>query len=111
MMGILGLPLPLSIAAYGCPSSRLPHQLRQLGDIGRDPPRASSFVSSLAARSPAELVLEINIRKLLPGAVDHDKSTLLIRRSTRAAGSGLTMKSTLAVFVALGLFAAGVQRL
>jgi hypothetical protein len=35
---------------------------------------ASSLVSSLAADRPAELLLEIDIGELLPGAVDHDKA-------------------------------------
>jgi hypothetical protein len=35
--------------------------------------RASSFVS-FGGRSPAGLILEIDIRQLLPGAVDHDKA-------------------------------------
>jgi len=39
MMGILGLPLALSIAAYGCPLIKASAPTRQLGDIRRDPPR------------------------------------------------------------------------
>jgi len=46
----------------------LPQQLRQLGDIAGDPPRLI-FREQLGGRSPARLILEIDIRKLLPGAV------------------------------------------
>ena len=53
------------------------------------------------------------VEQLGDGAGDRSRLFLRVRAyaTARAAGSGLTMKSTLAVFVALGLFAASVQRL
>jgi len=36
--------------------------------------RASSLVRSFGRYSPPRLLLDINIRQLLPGAVDHDKA-------------------------------------
>jgi hypothetical protein len=36
--------------------------------------RASSFVTNLAADPPAGLILEIDVRELLVGAVDDDKA-------------------------------------
>jgi hypothetical protein len=38
--------------------------------------RASSFGEELGRRSPAGLLLEIDIGQLLPGAVDYDKAGL-----------------------------------
>ena len=49
------------------------HQLRQLGDIRRDPSRLV-FCEQLGRRSPARLILEIDISQLLFGALDHDKA-------------------------------------
>jgi len=50
-----------------------PRQLRQLGDIGRYPPRLI-FGEQLRSRSPARFILVIDIRKLLPAAVLHNKT-------------------------------------
>ena len=51
-------------------NSGTPHQLRQLGDIRRFPPRLV-FAEQLGRQSPPRLILEIDIRKLLAGAVDY----------------------------------------
>src|SRR5262245_37848128 len=40
--------------------------------------RATYFVSSLAADRRPGLILEIDIRQLLPGAVDHDKAGVTV---------------------------------
>jgi hypothetical protein len=45
----------------------------QLSDVRRDP-RASSLVSSLADDRRPWLILEIDIRQLLPSFVLHDKA-------------------------------------
>jgi hypothetical protein len=47
--------------------------LPKLGDSAGDPARLV-FGEQLGRRSPAGLILEIDIRKLLPGAVDYDKA-------------------------------------
>jgi hypothetical protein len=49
--------------------------------------RASSLVSNFG-RSPPWLILEIDIRQLLPGIVHHDKAGFPVHRLTTAAGSG-----------------------
>ncbi len=59
-----------------------PQQLRQLGDIGRDPSRLVTR-QQLGRRAATRLILIIDIGKLLPGAVSHDEvggSTALISR-------------------------------
>jgi len=38
--------------------------------------RASSLLGNFGGRSPARLILVIDIRELLPGAVDHDKAVV-----------------------------------
>ena len=48
--------------------------LRQLGDVRRDPPRLV-FGEQFGRRLPSGLLLEIDIRQLLPGVVDHDKAS------------------------------------
>jgi hypothetical protein len=51
--------------------------------------RASSFVSSLAGRSPAGLLLEINASGLLAAMVDHDKARrLFLNRPGRREAAG-----------------------
>jgi 3-oxoadipate enol-lactonase len=52
---------------------RDPHQLRQLGDIHRDPPRLI-FGEQLRSRPSPRLILEIDIGKLLPVVVADDKA-------------------------------------
>jgi len=46
-------------------------QLRQLGDIRRDPPRLI-FREQLGRRSPARLVLEVDVSELLAVVIAHD---------------------------------------
>ena len=50
-------------------------QFCQLRDVGRNPPRLV-LREQLGRRSSAGLLLEIDIRQLLPGAVDYDKARL-----------------------------------
>jgi hypothetical protein len=48
-------------------------KLRQLSDVRRDPSRLV-FGEQLGRRSPPRLILEIDIRQLLPSFVLHDKA-------------------------------------
>src|SRR5580704_12857950 len=50
-------------------------EVRQFDNVRRNPPRFI-FCEQLGRRSPARLVLEINKRQLLPGAVLHDEARL-----------------------------------
>ena len=76
------------------------HQRRQLG-IRRAPPRLI-LGEQLGRRSPAELILEIDIGERLAAVVANGEARgLLLDRPRRRE----------AVCAALGLFAAGVQRL
>jgi hypothetical protein len=52
---------------------RRAHQPRQLGDVGRDPPRLVAG-EQLGRRSPARLVLEIDAGEFLPAAVLQDEA-------------------------------------
>jgi hypothetical protein len=47
----------------------------EFSNIHRDPPRLV-LREQLRRRSPARLILEIDIRQPLPGAVDHDKARI-----------------------------------
>jgi hypothetical protein len=49
---------------------RMTQQLRQLGDIRRDPPRLI-FREQLGRRSPARLVLEVDVSELLAVVIAH----------------------------------------
>jgi hypothetical protein len=60
----------------------LAHQLRQLRNIHRNPPRLV-FGEQLRRRSAAGLILEIDIGQLLPGAVRHDKAGVQFLDSPR----------------------------
>jgi len=57
------LPPKADVGTGAC--IHLTQQLRQLGDIRRDPPRLI-FGERLGRRSPTGLILEIDIGKLLP---------------------------------------------
>ena len=48
-----------------------PHQLRQLGEIDRHPPRLVAG-QAIGRRAPTGLVLEIEIGERLPGDVAHE---------------------------------------
>jgi hypothetical protein len=50
-----------------------PEQLRQLGDVRRDPPRLIAG-QQLRRRSPAGLILEIDVGERLAGVVLHDEA-------------------------------------
>jgi hypothetical protein len=63
-------------------------QLRQLRDIGRDPPRLV-FREHLGRRSPPRFFLVIDIGKLLAAAVLSRQGRCQCARSTRAAESGV----------------------
>jgi hypothetical protein len=60
---------------------------RELADIGRDAP-GLIFGWQLSRRSPSGLILEIDVRKLLPVVIAHDETSVQIPRQTMAAGSG-----------------------
>ena len=47
-------------------------EFRQLGDIAGNPSRLI-LAEQLGCRAAARLILEIDIRQLLPGAVRHDE--------------------------------------
>ena len=51
----------------------LPDKVRQFSKIHRDPP-CLIFGGQFCRRSPAGLILEIDIGQLLPGAVSHGKA-------------------------------------
>jgi hypothetical protein len=51
------------------------YQLRQLGDIGRDPQRLITR-QQLRRRAPAGLFLVIDLGQLLSGAVCHDEGSI-----------------------------------
>ena len=53
--------------ATGTSASGLLQQLRQLGDIRRDPPRLI-FREQFGRRASAGLILEIDAREFLPGS-------------------------------------------
>jgi hypothetical protein len=66
-------------------------QLRQLGDIRRDPPRLI-FRELIGRRSPARLVLQVDVSELLAVVIAHDiDSRRLIPRLTRAAGAAFAV--------------------
>ena len=50
-----------------------PQQLRQLDDVGSDPPRLVPR-EQLGRRSPAGLLLEIGVRQRVPGVILHDEA-------------------------------------
>ena len=50
----------MTASGVACRALPLPHQLRQLGKVHRDPPRLVAG-EQLGRRSPAELFLEIDI--------------------------------------------------
>ncbi len=64
-----------------------PQQLRQLGEVRRDPPRLVAR-EQLSRRSSARLVLEIDVGERLPASVAHDEAIRGFLRLTRAAGTG-----------------------
>jgi hypothetical protein len=64
--------LPPKADIRTAPALRAAQETRQLGVLTAIR-RASSLVSSFGCRSPAGLILEIDIRQLLPG-VDHDEA-------------------------------------
>ena len=76
----------------------LTQQLRQLGDIHRDPSRLI-FAEQLGSGSPPWLVLEIDIRELLPGRRQSQQSRRLVLQQTKAAGSGGFRQSRLLVCI------------
>ena len=57
--------------AYHSLSLRLAQQLRQLGDIRRDPPRLISG-EQFRRRATARFILEIDVSQFLPDAVGHE---------------------------------------
>jgi hypothetical protein len=64
-------------------ASALPQKLRQLRHVGRNPPRLV-FREQLGSRSPAGLILEIDIGELLAVVIAHDKAGgLLLDRPGR----------------------------
>ena len=78
--------LKLSIQA-----SRLLQKLRQLGDVGRDPPRLVR-VSRMRRRAPAGLLLEIDVGERVPVVVPDDEAGVRLfgdLRRREAAGLGL----------------------
>jgi hypothetical protein len=54
----------------------IPHWLRQLGDISRNPPRLIR-AEQLGGQAPSRLILEIDIRQLLTDVVAHHTGGLL----------------------------------
>jgi hypothetical protein len=75
------------------PLVRASAKLRQLRDIGRDPPRLV-FAEQLGGRSPAGLILEINIGELLAAVIADNKTGVLFLdrpRWGKAAGGHETM--------------------
>ena len=60
---------------YGGRSSSMPGEIARFNRIRRDPPRLV-FREQLGSRSPARLILEIDIRKRLAAVVAHDKARL-----------------------------------
>jgi hypothetical protein len=52
-------------------------------------------IATVAKRLPARLIVEIDIRQLLPGAVRHHKSRCPILRHSKAARSGERPKKLL----------------
>src|SRR5215467_6805053 len=73
--------------------SRLPQKLRQFSNVGGNPPCLVPL-QQFRRRAPAGLILEIDIRELLPRRRRLRRSTLLIPRQTRSAGSGGGRAST-----------------
>ena len=63
-------PFLTGLAASGCYRK----QLRQLRNVHRDPSRLI-LAEQLGGRASPRLILEIDIGKLLPGAVRHDESS------------------------------------
>lgn len=59
----------------------------QVGDVHCNP-SGLILAEQLGGRSPARLILEIDIGELLAVGVAHDKAGRLVPRLTRAAGSG-----------------------
>jgi hypothetical protein len=71
------------------PVSASTQQLRQLGDIRRDPPRLI-LTEQLGCRSSPRLVLEINIGELLSVVIADDKTGgLFLDRPRRRKAAGL----------------------
>jgi hypothetical protein len=61
------------------------HQLRQLGDVGRDPPRLA-LGHGIGSRAPAGLILEIDVRQRMAVVVFHNKALHPARREAAACG-------------------------
>jgi hypothetical protein len=82
---------------------RLP-QSSHLSDIRRNPPRLV-FREQLGRRSPARLILIINVPELLPVAINHDegRTDILDRSGRREAAFGHSRLSASGQVARLGL--------
>ena len=58
-------------------SGAIAQQRRQLGDVGSDPPRLVAR-QQLCRRSPAGLLLEIDVRQRLPASIVDDEAGVVV---------------------------------